>query len=388
MKKVLVIFLIVLIIGLGLAFLKSKFNITIGFGDGAEEVAEEPEVEKTVEKPVLIKELVFEKKTVYPGGHYYSVAVADFDKDGDIDIAGVDFTRKNYLFVNEGGGFVPVEEFGSGNAKVIKAADFNNDGWFDVVVGKYGPEAEVYINNKDGTFAKTLLGGHLVEDIAVADFNNDGWQDIALGVESRQNYLYLNNKDGTFDAQAQFGSGLHVRAVEACDFNNDGRVDLAVGADFQKNYLYVNRGGSFEEKRAFGEKYHTLSMACADFDSDGKPDLAVGNNNQAGNMDRNFIYYNINDLVFKASGPVIGATRSYAIETGDFDSDGSADLAVGNYNRQSYVYLNNNDGTFKEVLLPENGYVMDIDVLDMDADGDLDIVMALDTGGIAVYTNI
>lgn len=393
-KTPLIIFAVVLIAGLLFFVLKSNLKITIGIEKPTDGSAVQqpvgPEEGKVVEKPMPIIGASFEKSIVYATGHIYSVAPADFNKDGYMDIAAVDFTRKNYLLINDGkGSFTPTQEFGSGNAKVIRAADFNNDGWPDLVVGKYGPESEVYINNQDGTYKKLILKEGLVEDLVVADFNSDGWMDIVAGVEGGQNYLYINNKDETFDAQPQFDKDMHVRALAACDFNNDGKLDLALGNDFQKNYLFLNNGDdTFEKVRSFGETHHTLSMSCADFDKDGKMDIAVGNDNQAANLDRNYIYYNLGDKTFSASDIIIGATRSYAIEAVDLNNDGLMDVVVGNYDRQSSVFTNLGKWQFNEINLPdEKSYVMDIASADMDGDGDKDLVFALEKEGVAIYEN-
>ena len=395
MKKTpFIIFAVILIAGLLFLVLRSNLKITIGIeqptdGNAVQQQPTSPETPKTVEKPTPITEVSFEKHIVYASSHIYSVAPADFNKDGFIDVAAVDFTRNNYLLINDGkGSFTPTQQFGTGNAKVIRAADFNNDGWPDLVVGKYGPESEVYINNKDGTYKKVILKEGLVEDLVVADFNSDGWMDIAMGVEGGQNYLYINNKDETFDAQSQFSKDMHVRALAACDFNGDGKMDLALGTDFQRNYMFLNKGdGSFDQLREFGENHHTLSMSCADFDKDGKMDLAVGNNNQASNIDRNYIYYNLGNNVFSASDPIIGATRSYAIDAVDVNNDGLMDVAVGNYDRLSAVYTNLGTNGFGETVFPEKSYVMDIAAADMDGDGDTDLVFALDKEGVAIYEN-
>src|SRR3989344_1615394 len=71
--------------------------------------AETPEQPKTP-----VKVFKFEKFIPYAEGHVYKVEWADYDKDGDLDLAAANYNRQNYIFVNENWTFTKNAQFGSG----------------------------------------------------------------------------------------------------------------------------------------------------------------------------------------------------------------------------------------------------------------------------------
>jgi len=223
-----------------------------------------------------------------------SMAWADFDLDGDLDLAvgngilGVD--QQNHLYVNNGNGtFTQRAEFGMLQTQSVCWADFDKDGDPDLAVGNGGFGTSqsnfLYINNGDGTFtARPEFGAGLdaadTTSLQWGDFDNDGDLDMAVGNwNNTQSRLYVNQGNGTFVGHDEFGA-RDTNALAWGDYNNDGWLDVAVAnGDFQsaeQNYLYVNNGnGTFAEVAEFGLG-STDGVAWGDYDNDGDLDLAVG----------------------------------------------------------------------------------------------------------------
>jgi hypothetical protein len=92
----------------------------------------------------------------------------------------------------------------------IAVADMNNDGMLDIVIGNYNQKNQLLINSGDGTFSEDvedLPGGALSTwSIAVADMNNDGMLDIVIGNSDQKNQLvpYSSCPNG--------GARLHSRS--------------------------------------------------------------------------------------------------------------------------------------------------------------------------------
>jgi hypothetical protein len=149
----------------------------------------------------------------------YLPAFGDFNGDGRVDLALVDFDGKVEVFLNNGNGFqngvsYPLT-FGGTNVAV---ADINGDGKVDLVTDG----VSVLLGNGDGTFkddggvSLPLTGG----SANVGDFNGDGKLDIAAGLS-----MLLGNGDGTFQSPLTF-AGLFSQPVTMGDFNGDGKLDL------------------------------------------------------------------------------------------------------------------------------------------------------------------
>jgi len=227
-----------------------------------------------------------------------ALAVADFNADGNLDLA----------LVNEiyGSGFVALGYGegafnGAGNLNAtgflngIAVGDFNGDGKLDAIVaggsggvsaGLGGSGLAVSVGNGDGTFTPAkgspISLGQNLSAIVAADFNGDGKLDVAV-TDSSANavYILLGNGDGTFGPPSTITVGSDPDAIVAGDFNNDGKLDLAIanGGDNTVTLLLGNGDGTFTQ--ASGSPYPVgkgpYQIVAADFNGDGKLDLATAN---------------------------------------------------------------------------------------------------------------
>jgi hypothetical protein len=180
-----------------------------------------------------------------------SVAVADYDKDGCMDIL-----RGNYIQYNM--------KKGMPTSLQLTVPDTSN----------------LYHNNCDGTFtdvttqAGVSLRAGRTFAVNFADFNGDGWPDVYMANDENPNELYLNNHDGTF---TDFSAGSNANdprgnmCSEPADFNNDGKLDLYMSA-YENEYkgLYLGNGdGTFVDASSTGDLpslYTILGWGCVAFD--------------------------------------------------------------------------------------------------------------------------
>jgi hypothetical protein len=206
----------------------------------------------------------------------------------------------------------------------IALADYDRDGHIDLFVANDSMVEFLYHNKGDGTFEEAGLPSEVAVDVDgrtyagmgadFADFNNDGWPDIVVTDLANQRYaLYQNNRDGTFNYVSQTAglgpmtlphSGWGVRFF---DYDNDGWKDLLVaqGHDLdtiELNYpnlhyrepllLARNTGHGFVDVSAasgavFRQPWVSRGLAIGDLDNDGRLDAVVTTNDGGPHILRN-----------------------------------------------------------------------------------------------------
>jgi hypothetical protein len=248
--------------------------------------------------------------------------------------------------------------------------------------------------------------------VAVGDYDNDGYEDLFItdSEAGKPNHLFHNNQDGTFTDVAQeagvAGGNDALDIVSDAiwfDYDNDGLPDLLV-ARFGTPILYHNEGhGKFRDVTAgaglnkFG---NTIAVIAFDYDNDGNLDLLFGNYFRPVNLldlkDPHVLPNNLDgatngggitlwhntgrgtfeDVTDKAGlGKVTGWTLD--VGHGDFTNNGLQDIYLACDFGTDHFFLNNGDGTFREVTEKATGWDtkkgMNVDVADYNNDGWLDI---------------
>jgi hypothetical protein len=222
------------------------------------------------------------------------LAVADFNRDGNLDIIEIDVINTNFVAVALGNGdgtFKPLVTSAIPGESYTAIGDLNGDGILDLVGSNTFSGPYVTLGNGDGTFqtptylnTTSTAGG-----VALADLNGDSKLDIVFGGNNAMVYVCLGNGDGTFQTCAGYsddpGGFGYVHVV---DLNADGKPDLIIGhlADYTFSYLLGNGDGTFQPfvkvpLSGFGPG--PGAYAIGDFNGDGRADLVF----IAGDSDNN-----------------------------------------------------------------------------------------------------
>ena len=357
------------------------------------------------------------------------VAVADYDRDNDLDIFVIAHARDdadephtiNRLFRNNNNGsFTDVTE-SSGLLDLYKAVegplfgglngykylaiwgDYDNNGYPDLFVAN-ADGVFLYKNKGNGKFEDaTETSGLWVEASCETtgatwfDFNRDGFLDIFMSDWGgcSANSLFINDKDGTFTkvnidpTYDDDGERMQSYTMMPFDFNGDGYLDMLIANDFRKpNNLFINQSayGLVDEASAYGldSTLDDMGIAIGDIENDGDFDFFFTG------IKENALYINDGKNNFTESLEEYGLTEtdwSWGCHFEDYDLDGDVDLLVVNgfigIAAQTTYFKNN----FKEGQLgfenisTESGigdFAQSVEAVsfDYDNDGDLDVFVS------------
>lgn len=248
--------------------------------------------------------------------------------------------------------------------------------------------------------------------VAVGDINNDGLADIYFSGNSVSNQLYLNKGNFQFeDITEKAGVGVEEgwkTGVSLVDINQDGWLDIYVSRSamsdslLRKNLIFINNGNETFTEQAdqfgIGDNAYSTHAAFFDYDKDGDIDMFVLNHSlpkYAGfsNMLVNFkkqesslfqskLFQNNNGKFTDVStqAGIISNVLSFGLglAVSDINNDGWPDIYVSNdFNEEDYLYINNQNGTFKNATRDALGHVslfsMGSDIVDVNNDALPDI---------------
>ncbi|MEB3278646.1 MAG: FG-GAP-like repeat-containing protein [Lyngbya sp.] len=237
-----------------------------------------------------------------------------------------------------------------------------------------------------------------------ADFNNDGSVDKAIteiifdevSLTNTTNIsVFLGNQSGEFSSDASFTTQFDGFAgiLQTGNFDGDGNLDLAVQTTVfnYDNYTYSsqstlslllgNGSGDFSLDQGVDLGENVNNVILADANNDGLEDLEISTSSFNASIDILFG----NEQGNFAPGTEIELESSSPVGAGDLNSDGIPDLVVFNSfpgNRSIQILSGNENGEFEEsTSVPLNEdlqFINEIDVVDLNGDGSLDLIIKED----------
>jgi hypothetical protein len=246
---------------------------------------------------------------------------------------------------------------------------------------------------------QTPAGGNPVGLVA-ADLDGDGRPDLAVSNASTHDVsILLGRADGSFFAVTPAIVSPHPLTIAAADFNGDGRMDLVAGDLSGKSVVvaFGSGGGLFAAGATYDAGMAPSFVATGDFNGDHRPDIMVGGP-----------YFGIAVLLNLGSGvmgtrvivyadqppPPFGSHSAYRV--GDLDGDGLGDIAFAGFLSVDFelegegfdLFRSLGDGSFSSSHINGAYFPYDLELVDWDRDGRLDVALLGDATYIMVNRNL
>lgn len=369
--------------------------------------------------------------------HSEGIATGDFNGDGipDIVISGADNLSITGITVFLSGGdgtLKPGVSYGTSNCySYLVVADFNNDGQPDIAANnRCTAQVEIFTGKADGTFvpgpaigtgsSNTYQGGEMV----VGDFNGDGYPDIAVidvagsSMLSSSVGVILNDGTGNFKPAVTYAlSGYSFAGIAVGDLNGDGNLDLVVPYNWSSGVavLLGVGDGTFTQppdvplgtptpaqcSGIYAGQFCPAAVTLADVDGDGKMDIIATLDSGLG-QDIVILpgtgttghvpsfgtpIYLASSLQYNPYGSGPGTAGIQAL---DIDGDGNLDLVYANawYGTVGVLYGAGGGKFYDPVEYPVAGGPWRLSVGDINNDGAKDVVVSNSMfNGVTVLLN-
>lgn len=337
--------------------------------------------------------VVVQPSATFKSGELVSVTLTGRIKGASNEASESFWAAENFQYTVEAtggeGAFVDIgNSFGSANSNDVALSDLNGDGIIDALFANEGGN-KVWTGNDDGngkgdgTFTEAAsFGNSNSKGVALADFDADGTIDAFIANEGANN-LWIGDGTGAFNLNAGYGTAT-TNAVVAGDLNGDGFPDVFVANADANKVWFNNTDGTFEDSgRTYGTSTST-DVSIGDLDSDGDLDIAVANDGAA-----SIIYLNNGHGIFE-EGPSLGNASATGIAIGNLNGDGFQDVFIANTGGANTVWINtffpSGPLSFSEGDNLGEADSQDIDLGDLDGDGDIDAYV-VNTGANKIYLN-
>lgn len=321
------------------------------------------------------------------------LAIADFNGDGEPDV-GVINRRSSDVSVLESfpqsAGFESLDQIYlvDGDIGDLAVGALSEDGRDDVVqLHRATGEISVRLALAEGRLAPPTFFsmGSVPADLRLVDIDGDGHIDAITanlgrsGLDSGALAIRLGDGEGGFGSLLQFEprDAGRLFGLEIGDFSGDGRLDIAVGyLDCRISFFRGLEDGTFEASSAEFYIYEPRAMYSGDLDNDGDIDLIGASwageivviENEGNMIDAE----HLSSQIYRAPG--IG--RTSAVTCLDVDGDGNIDLLVGN-DSGTRLFRGTESMAFIPSDQPLEGTrfpVNQLESVDLDGDGNVEVI--------------
>ncbi len=342
----------------------------------------------------------------------HAAHAADLDRDGDIDVLSISAANDKVVwYKNDGNNNFSAENIISTNADrawFVYPEDLDEDGDIDVLSSSVSDNKVAwYENDGDGNFSAEIIistNAEQVLPIHTADLDGDGDTDVLSGSgnifdNNSKIVWYENDGNGSFSTEIIISTDAETpRSIYTADIDRDGNIDVISGSiDDHKIAWYKNDGnGNFGTEIIISTNVESpYAIYAADLDRDGDSDVLCA----SGEDDKIVWYENDGTGNFNTENIIsLNSDFPFSIYAADLDGDGDWDVLSGSSKDGKIIwYENDGSGNFStenSVSVYAEYRIFFVNAVDLDGDGDLDILsalqnkIALQNGKIVWYENL
>ncbi|MEZ5472254.1 MAG: VCBS repeat-containing protein [Marinicella sp.] len=373
----------------------NKMVISDIYIDGKPEVILSSLDTESIQLVKFNQDLTYEVQTQQHSGiNGKDIKLVDIDKDGDRDIilaseGNLDIVGLK-LVSNLSNSFLQYQQHMQQQTGIYPnrsmVYDMNNDGLIDVVEVKRtttnntGGEIRIHFQVSDGSYVESVNKSSVplgeVVQMGIADINSDGLADVITTSINRNEVVvhYANYQNSTFDSVVVDNTIMSTYALAIADMDMDGDLDIVVSSFGNGEVILLDQDDGSFTQRLVASIPSVTTLDVDDISMDGVPDIVV------------YDFFN-NDLQWIEMLPGTDTIHDIDdiwllngnagdVQLVDYDRDGDLDLAVGGYIGAFWMNFDRVTGEFTSPTQPyvitNVGYVTDIDLKDIDNDGDVD----------------
>lgn len=348
--------------------------------------------------------------TFVPGAHvldslgleFRSIVVGDIDSDGDLDVIVGDLFNgtARVCFNNGRGSFSSGRDAGTGDTSYLSLADVDGDGDLDLVSTTYNGII-INLNDGNGVFfgnSSVYVGSGDPLSLVVCDIDGDGDLDLLTPTYDQitgNSTVAVCRNDGAGNfTPTDISQGTTYHSIATGDIDADGDLDLLFSENTNVN-VWLNGGdasgsntGNFSNGSSVMAAGGIAQITLADVDADGDLDLLAANGNASTTAT---VSVRLNDGlgIFSGAHNVPIDPMPTGISVNDLDADGDLDLLVTSLVSGAVnVRFNNGVGNFSGTTgIPVGDNLYAISTGDMDGDGDVDFVCPLLAHSAGLWLN-
>ena len=309
-------------------------------------------------------------------GDVTGLALADIDRDGDLDVAASAGQGHFALYRNDGSGALldPTLRATGDQSVGIASGDFDGNGRPDfAVAGGYDEDVFVFLTDSDASPEEmpAFEYGAIARGLVLVDMDGNGTLDaVTSNWWSRDIAILPGTGTGSFEPRLSFPNDNGYGTMAVGDLDGDSLPDLVTSSSGAGQfYVVMNLGGNTLGPPTTFESLSGVSpIGLALLNADGFQDLVATSDTSV------VIHLGAGDGTFGNAVEIPGTGPGGSAALGDFNLDGKTDIAALNYPSLG-IFLGQGDGSFAPpALYPTGGSSAPIVVGDADGDGKPDVI--------------
>lgn len=341
-------------------------------------------------------------QTDWSGGPGVLGPVVELGTEFNLD-TGVSYSDPYYIDLEKTLIQIPIKTVVNNNINVysMDCVDINGDGYIDILCTDKGQDDIIWWENVNGYgedwVMRSVDGGFDGADIVnSADINGDGYMDV-IGAAMNEYYVpWWENVDGTGTiwTEHSIATGLlGISAVASSDVNDDGYMDVFIATyhSYDNEITWwenVNGLGLSWIEHSVGEYGPSVQSVCSeDVNGDGYTDVIGASNfykeiNWWENVDGSGSSWTKHQVCSDFTG-------AYSVSTADINGDGYSDILGASLANSYIIWWENVDGSgtdwIEHTVGRSLGVHWSVDSADINGDGYMDVVTALDDGNAIIW---